>query len=50
MFGNLFNDPRIYIYIYMCVCVKMNRDEKIQGLLWMILFLEIFANDKRFGF
>ena len=31
-------------------CMKMYRDEKTQGLHRSILFVELFANVKRFGF
>ena len=30
--------------------MKMYRDEKTQGLLKMVLFIELFANIRRFGF
>ena len=30
--------------------MKRYREEKTQGLEWMILFIEFFANVKRFGF
>ena len=34
----------------MCVYMKMCRDEKSQGLQRMILFIELFAHVKYFGF
>ena len=40
----------IYICVCMCVFMKMYRDEKTHGLQRMILFIELFANVKRFGF
>ena len=45
----------IYMYIYGITGkesegMKMYRDEKVQGLQWIILFIESFSNVKRISF